>query len=48
MNQYPSSPLLLYHQKGEIKTMTTTKTNVISKIISNRKGENTVTNDWKN
>lgn len=48
MNQYQSSPLLLYHQKGEIKTMTTTKTNVISKIISNRKGEITVTNDSNN
>ena len=48
MNQYPSSPLLLYHQKGEIKTMTTTRTNVISKIISNRKGELTATNDTDN
>ncbi len=48
MNQYHSSPLLLYHQKGEIKTMTTPKTNVISKIISNRKGELTVTNATDN
>lgn len=48
MNQYPSSPLLLYHQKGEIKTMTTTKTNVTSKNYQNRKGELTVTNDTKN
>lgn len=48
MNQYPSSPLLLYHQKGEIRTMTTTKTNVTLKILSNRKGEITVTNDRNN
>lgn len=48
MNQHPSSPLLLYHQKGEIRVMTTTKTNVTSKILSNRKGEITGTNDRNN
>lgn len=48
MNQYPSSPLPLYHQKGEIRAMTTTKTNVTSKILSNRKGEITGTNDRNN
>lgn len=41
-------PLLPYHQKGEIKTMITNQTNSTTKILLNRKGAFTVTNDTKN